>query len=187
MAHGQSRLWGGPGIGVQGLAELKECERCGDIWLKGVQEEFRNGGLSEDTHGFLHGKPASVPGSWQSGSASCGTKKWQKSLKAKIHKERKRIMKEECEFCKQGRISKHLVLRGDSDKRLLESIFLQAPDVFANNDMKYEVNKLRAKLFAEMEDQNITYVPAKDCPSAEALTERLDLPMGKLQWLQRHD
>ena len=59
--------------------------------------------------------------------------------------------------------------------------------MFANDDMKYEVHKLRAKLFAKIRGASVTYVPAKDSPSTEALRERPDLPLEKLQWLQRHD
>ena len=56
VAHGQSLLWGGPNIGVQGVTELEEYERC-DVWLEEVHDEFRHGCLSDDTNRFLHGKP----------------------------------------------------------------------------------------------------------------------------------
>jgi hypothetical protein len=36
-------------------------------------------------------------------------------------------------------------------------------------------------------DLAVTYCPAKDKPSVEALRERPDLPAQKLSWLQRHD
>ena len=55
VAHGQSLVWGSPEIGLQGVTELVECERCDDLWLREVQEEFRNGSLSEDTVRFCMG------------------------------------------------------------------------------------------------------------------------------------
>ena len=59
--------------------------------------------------------------------------------------------------------------------------------MFANNDIKYESNKLRAKLFAAKRGEAITYCPAKDSPTKEALRERPDLPAQKMEWLRRHD
>ena len=37
IAHGQSLMWSGELTGMQGVTELVECERCDDIWLRGVQ------------------------------------------------------------------------------------------------------------------------------------------------------
>ena len=63
ISHGQSLLWSGPDIGVQGVTELEHCERTSDLWLQSVQEEFRYGKLTMDTHAFLHGKLTLLPGS----------------------------------------------------------------------------------------------------------------------------
>ena len=57
IAHGQTLMWSGPDTGVQGVTELAFCERTDDVWLQSVQEEFRYGKLTTDTHAFLHGKP----------------------------------------------------------------------------------------------------------------------------------
>ena len=57
----------------------------------------------------------------------------------------------------------------------------------ATTEIVYEVNKRRAKVYANAIDAKITYCPAKDTPSADALRERPDLPAHKLSWLQRHD
>ena len=46
---------------------------------------------------------------------------------------------------------------------------------------------MRARSFAASRGEAVTYVMAKDTPSAEALRERPDLPSQKLSWLQRHD
>ena len=67
VAHGQSVFWHqGPGC-VQGVTELDESIRCEDEWLREVQDELRNGRLSNDNHNFLHGRPTTVPGSWVNG------------------------------------------------------------------------------------------------------------------------
>ena len=51
---------------------MTECERTKDVWLKSVQDEFRIGKLSADTHAFLHGKPTLVLGSSIDGKGKCG-------------------------------------------------------------------------------------------------------------------
>lgn len=71
IAHGQSLMWSGPETGVQGVTELEKCERTDDVWLQSVQEEFREGKLSTDTHAFLHGKPTLLPGSILNGKVTC--------------------------------------------------------------------------------------------------------------------
>ena len=63
IAHGQSLLWSDDiEAGIQGVAELQECERSKDVWLRSVQESFRCGRLTEETHALLHGKPSMLPG-----------------------------------------------------------------------------------------------------------------------------
>ena len=62
-------------MGIQGVTELVECERTADGWLREVQDQIRNGNLSEDNHRFLHGKATNVPGSWLEGRVQCGNKK----------------------------------------------------------------------------------------------------------------
>ena len=47
--HGQTLLWGGPAVGVQGLTELHRCMRTGDTWLTEVQEQLRHGDLCRRT------------------------------------------------------------------------------------------------------------------------------------------
>ena len=71
IAHGQALFWGGFEGGIQGVTELEECERCDDEWLREVQQQFREGRLSEDNHNFLHSKPTSVPGSWLGDKTTC--------------------------------------------------------------------------------------------------------------------
>ena len=64
---------------MQGVLELVERERSKDeggqgqdIWLQELQDQFRNGRLSEDNWHFLHGRPTRVPGTWAAGTAQCG-------------------------------------------------------------------------------------------------------------------
>ena len=75
ISHGQSLVWSElkEGTGVQGVTELTECERTKDVWLKSVQDEFRVGRLTADTHAFLHGEPTLVPGSTINGKSTCKT------------------------------------------------------------------------------------------------------------------
>ena len=42
-------------------------------------------------------------------------------------------------------------------------------------------------MFAAKQNKTITYCPAKDIPTSEALRERPDLPAQKLSWLQLQD
>ena len=65
--------------------------------------------------------------------------------------------------------------------------FVRAPAIFANNDVKYDVNKRRATRFAAERNAAITYICAKDNPSTKALAEKPGLAADKERWLQRHD
>ncbi len=60
---------------MQGVTELEECERTQDLWLLSVQDEFRRGQLTKETHKFLHRKPTMQPGSFFNGQVQCGTTK----------------------------------------------------------------------------------------------------------------
>ena len=93
----------------------------------------------------------------------------------------------ECDVCKHDRKSRALVVQTAADERWASSKFSSAPAIFPNNDVKYDVNKLRALNYAQMNRNEVVYVPAKDTPSAEALRERPDLPAQKKEWLKRHD
>ena len=65
ITHGQSLLWSDDiETGIQGVTELQECERTKDVWLRSVQESFRCGRLTEETHALLHWKPTMLPGSF---------------------------------------------------------------------------------------------------------------------------
>ena len=104
-----------------------------------------------------------------------------------MKKHKKRILTKECEDCRNDRASRALVALTSDDVRLTQPPFTEATAVFANNDVKYDVNKKRAQDFANTCSEAVTYIAAKDTPSPEALRERPDLPAHKLSWLQRHD
>ena len=209
IAHGQSLMWSGNSTGMQGVTELFECERCDDVWLRAVQGELRNGELSEESHEFMHGRPTFVPGSWAAGDVQCGSAACRKLALAGLKRVadlvavtsqttagatqdgddefKQRVLKGECKKCRDERKTKCLVATGPDDERFMNRKFLSAPAIFANNDLKYETNKLRAKTFARHTKQAVTYVCAKDKPTPDALRERPDLPAQKMQWLKRHD
>ena len=148
IAHGQSIFWhSGEGC-VQGMTELTECVRTEDEWLYSVQEEMRHGNLSEDNWKFLHGmQSTTVPGSWLKDRCTCGTDECLQTWRRK---------KMECVRCQEERKSKHLVMNSNNERRHLSTKFLRAPAIFPNNDIKYEVNKIRAQIYARATQQALT-------------------------------
>jgi len=138
-----------------------------------------------------------VPGSFLKGKAACGNGRCihlmnpnegrKKALRRDRENFQQRILEEECQQCKTERASRALVALDATDPRFEQQPFVAAPAIFANNDVKYDTNKLRAQHYAAAEGKTITYAIAKDTPSADALRERPDLPAHKLSWLQRHD
>ena len=88
-------MWGGSDAGIQGMTELTTCERTRDAWLTQVQNEFRRGELTDDSHAFLHGRPTSVPGSWTTGELLCRQLGCLALLQPPVDKET--ILRNECE------------------------------------------------------------------------------------------
>jgi hypothetical protein len=179
---------------MQGVAELVECERCDDSWLREVHEELRHGRLSETNYNFLFGKPTKEPGRWCNGGVQCGNAaRGAIGKRIQAHAERDDFVlsaeqeRKRCKTCAAERQSKALVATGIQDSRFMDTKCVKAPAIFANNDIKYETKKLRAKHYAHHREETITYVCAKDMPTQDALRERPDLPSQKLAWLQRHD
>ena len=52
VAHGQGLLWSGAPTGMAGVTELQTCERTKGAWLRSIQNEFRFGKLTADSHAF---------------------------------------------------------------------------------------------------------------------------------------
>ena len=176
---------------------MEKCERTQDAWLRGVQDEFRFGKLSVETHAFLHGHPTMQPGSYVKGEVRCSSKKCtnisslaaaQSNLSALKRAEfATKTLGLECAACKKERATRQLVATDGNDPRFQSDKFACAPAVFANDDIKYDVNKLCAQAFAAKRNTGVMYCPAKDFPSQEALRVRSDLPAQKMHWLKRHD
>ena len=183
-AHGQALLWENGSEGVQGVTELYQCERTHDEWLQAVQEEFRHCALTETTHAFLHGCPTSVPGSYLHGRLCCADPKCLKMLQAQATP--KEILDQECDTCRNERVSRALVIHAPDDSRL-EGHFAQAVCIFSTNALKYHVNKLRAQQFAALHSRALYYAVASDRISSRALQAKPDLQQDKLSWLKRHD
>ena len=179
--HGQTLLWGGPAVGMQGVTELVRCERTADSWLTEVQEQLRYGALSQDNHAFLHGHGTSVPGSWTNGAPAC----CRSLCGALVGKSPEEIRQRECVTCRKERASRHLVACAN-DPRFYQD-FAEATAIFATSDIKYHVNKRRAVRWAIEQKQMPHIAVARDVASATVLQDKPDLATEKLQWLQRHD
>ena len=78
-------------------------------------------------------------------------------------------------------------MNSPNDNRHRSKHFENAPPIFPNNDIKYEVNKLRAQIFAAETKQAITWSFARDKPSNQVIAEKPNLEAEKKIWLTRHD
>ena len=165
ISHGQSLLWGGPenkDWAFHGITELEESERCReDAWLQEVQLELRQGRLSENSHNFLHGSPTKVCGSWTNGKAMCGNLECEK-VSAAGNAQWKDIQAAEskCSICRNNRKNRCRVAADATDARFYEDKFVDAPAIFPNNDIKFDVNKQRARQYAATHKLGITWVKA---------------------------
>ena len=182
--QGQTLLWGSPTAGMQGVTELVRCERTQDAWLAELQGQLRHGQLSDDNHKFLHGKPATVPGSWIAGHATCQRPACAALITQGLSPEA--IQLAECDTCATDRRSRILVAQGDADSRF-QNEFSDANAIFGINDIKYHVNKVRALQWANARGHLPYLFVARDLASAAVLQEKPNLTAEKLQWLQRHD
>ena len=183
-AQGQTLIWGGKNVGLQGVTELTRCERTADRWLASVQEELRHGTLSSDTHAFLHGQPTTKPGSWCNGQLTCGNRTCIRLLGP--HAKPQQILNDECAACAAERASRRLVAAAPDDPRVGEA-FQSAISIFSTNDLKYHVNKARAIQWANTASVPLHYAIARDTASSTVLQEKADVQRSKIEWLQRHD
>ena len=149
-----------------------------------VQEEFGEGQLSEGTWHLLHGRPTLVPGSWLNGSCACVNEDLAQLAGAYD------ILTRECRVCREDRRTRHRVLNKPDDRRHMQTAdvdFTTALAIFPNNDIKYEVNKRRADIFAAAKGLSLTWCPAKDRPNTQVLNDKPNITEEKVTWLQRHD
>ena len=153
------------------------------IWLQEVQAQIRVGNLDVDSHAFLHGEPTSVPGSWLRNDVQCGNSAC-RELKDSCSP--CQIQEKECKICQSERDTRRRVARGPTDEQYRLQ-FDRAAAIFATNDIKHHVNKVRAAAFANERHLPLVLLPAKDYISAPALREKPELKKCKKQWLKRHD
>ena len=91
----------------------------------------------------------------------------------KDNRERKGFIEsKECAMCKQQRQSKALVAADMKDNRFRGEAFVGSPAIFANNDLKYEADRVRAKFYAVAHEQALTYCPAKDKVTGDQIYQR---------------
>lgn len=76
---------------------------------------------------------------------------------------------EGCQLSAEERVSRRRVITGPDDPRLHLPRFQEAPLIVANNDAKYQVNKLRAKKYARDAGTQLRWSPTKDVASSETL------------------
>ena len=151
VARGLALLWDQhEGQGFQSVSDLAEPFRCKDLWWNSVLGEFRFLRLSPDTHAFLHGSATSVPGSWYDGVATCGNSRcqnlpaeWNTMVSSWPTKQ-----KMECNVCQNEREKRRRVLQ-EAEIDGLNSKWAFAPRAVPNNDVRYELNKLQARRFAQ--------------------------------------
>ena len=151
---------------MQGMTELTECVRTEDPWLLEVQQEMRAGNLFLDAWKFMHGQNTTVPGSWAAGKCQCGDQACKDTWTAR---------QVECTKCEIERRDKHRVMDGKDDKRHRSEQFIKAPAIFPNNDIKYEVNKCRAQIYAAEKNLAINLSIAIDKASNKVLDEKSNI------------
>ena len=106
---------------------MTECVRTEDDWLLEVQQQMREGSLSENNWHFLHGRATTVPGSWIGETCTCGNA----SCIGLVGDPN--LLIHECSVCKADRQSRHRVMNATDDKQFMETLhteFVNAPAIF---------------------------------------------------------
>ena len=112
-----------------------------------------------DNHAFLHGRPTTVPGSWENGKTTCGQDDCDS-------------MQNECATCVAARGKRALVASSSDDPRFNEERVITAPAIFPNNDIKYHVGKQRARKWCQQQGKGITWSRAQDVPKHKSYQRR---------------
>jgi hypothetical protein len=97
------------------------------------------------------------------------------------------ILRHECEICREERGVRELVASSSEDKRFQEEKFRNAPAIFPNNSVKYDVNKVRALAYAAERNLPVTWSQARDKPCQKVLQGRTNVKEDKETWLTWHD
>ena len=121
------------------MTELTTCERTADEWLRSVQEEFRYGKLTKDTHAFLHGEPTLLPGSVIRNKTMCRSKQCARRCKDMLavsdvtdsqrEVQAAETQRLECPVCATERTKRVLVAKDPQDARFQTTKFAVAPGV----------------------------------------------------------
>lgn len=186
-AEGKDLLWHPQRDGIQGITDLSVCERLDrdQEWLLSVQNEFRQGALSVDSHAFLHGHPTSVPGSYLKDKCLCGSSICTNLLIQEVSAQE--ILEKECDICREERKWRCLVLQDADDPRCHSPTFINAPCIFPNRNMAFHANKTRGINSANLQEKCICWVHAIDKALHHAMITEPDQCMQKDRWLTYHD
>ena len=90
-------------------------------------------------------------------------------LSEENHKYLHGIPLEGCTLSEAERQSRHRVIVSEQDVRLQEAKFRKAVVIVANNDARYQINKINAKAYSEESGAPLRLSVAKDVAEAEAL------------------
>ena len=93
----------------------------------------------------------------------------------------------ECRVCKAERATRKRVLPEAARYQMHDEALEFTPAAVPNNDLRYEINKLRSELYASKHKKQLLWCPAKDTATIDALREDPTLICKKKDWLQRHD
>ena len=85
----------------------------------------------------------------------------------------------ECDACKAERVSRCRLIRCMPNVQLDKDEYIEVPCAVPNNDMRYEINKVRAMRFAETRGVQLLWCAAKDTVTIDALREDASLPTKK--------
>ena len=93
----------------------------------------------------------------------------------------------ECRRCQKERYARERVIRQTTNEELQKPKYGDSTLIVANNDVKYDTNKRRARYWAKLQKQGIAWTPAQDIVTVEALQIDPALVEKKKEWLKRHD
>ena len=96
-------------------------------------------------------------------------------------------MKKECVLCARERRARGRVMDETDIAALSAQELEDVPCAVPNNDMRYEINKNRACLYAAQHEYQLLWCPARDKVRVDVLREDPSLPLKKQDWLRRHD
>ena len=94
---------------------------------------------------------------------------------------------EGCTLDAEERRSRCRVISGPKDERLQLDKFKNAKIIVANNDARYEINKVRAQEYARSTGASLQWSVATDKASNTVLQSEVCSKQTKIRWLRYHD